>query len=163
MLDILLCIKAAEKLTLILRNKEISILDNYMKEVLTLLWHQFQRSIDLHCESLNQLSIKNTLLENYNKTSPNIITQIFGDLLNGIFILFSQNYNENIEANVEKLVNSYKIYLTKINNQVKSEEQGQFLYNNYSLILAIINNAKGYLAEKQQAHFHELQFNVKKS
>ncbi|EMR10841.1 hypothetical protein PNEG_00987 [Pneumocystis murina B123] len=162
-LDILLCIKVTEKLVLILKNKEISILDNYMNEILALLWYQFQNSIDLHCKNLNQLSIKNTLLENYNRTSPDIITQIFGDLLNGIFILFSQDYNELIEENVEKLVNSYKIYLTKINNKIKSEEQEQFLYNNYSLILAIIGNTKGYLAKKQQAHFHELQLNIKKS
>ncbi|KTW30225.1 hypothetical protein T552_00703 [Pneumocystis carinii B80] len=162
-LDILLCIKVAEKLISILKNKEISILDNYMNEILELLWNQFQNSIDLHSENLNQLSIKNTLLENYNRTSPDIVTQIFGDLLNGIFILFSQDYNELIETNVEKLVNSYKIYLTKINNKIKSEEQKQFLHNNYSLILTIIGNTKGYLAKKQQEHFHELQVNIGKS
>ncbi|CCJ30772.1 unnamed protein product [Pneumocystis jirovecii] len=163
-IGILLSVKTIEKLNSDLKNKEIFIFDDYINEISTLLWNQFEKSIDLHCKNLKQISIKNSLTENHNRTIPDVLTQKFGDLLNGIFIMFSKNYDKLIETNIQKLVDSLIIYLTEISNKMKNEKERKlFLYNNYSLMLAIINNTEGYLAKKQQTYFYNLQINIKKS
>ncbi|KAG4304629.1 hypothetical protein PORY_002022 [Pneumocystis oryctolagi] len=163
-IGILLCIKITEKLSSCLKNKEVYVLNNYIDEIFILLWNQFEKSIDLHCEVLKQMSINNSLSKNYNKTAPDLLTQKVGDLINGIFILFPQTYNKLLETNVEKLVNDLVEYLSKISDKIKNQkEQELFLYNNYSLILTIISNTEGYSAEKQQKYFRDLQLNIKKS
>ncbi|KAG5519891.1 hypothetical protein PMAC_000168 [Pneumocystis sp. 'macacae'] len=139
-IGILLSVKTTQELSSNLKNEKIFILDDYINEISTLLWNQFQKSVDLHCESLKQISIKNSLVGNHNRTVPDVLTQKFGDLLNGIFIMFSKNYNKFIETNVQKLVDSLITYLTEVTNKMKNQKERElFLYNNYSLILAIIN------------------------
>ncbi|KAG5440186.1 hypothetical protein PCANB_001755 [Pneumocystis canis] len=163
-IGILLCIKIIEKLNSSVKEKKIDIINDYITNMSKLIWNQFQNSIDLHCENLQNVSTKDLLPKNCNVTAPDITTQKFGNLLNGIFILFFQNHNEIIETNVEKLIKNFIIYLTKITSKIKNQkEQELFLYNNYSLILTIISNTKGYLAEKQQTYFRNLQLNIKKS
>ncbi|KAH6899042.1 Sac2 family-domain-containing protein [Thelonectria olida] len=164
-LGTLLCIRLNQHFAFELQRRKVPAGDGYINATNMLLWPRLQSIMDRHCESVrdrtNALPTKPARAADQAKMSaaPHVITQRFGQLLHGYLALSADDGDdEPVVASIHRLRTEVESFLLRQAQLFGSDKRksGRFLYNNYSLILTIISDASGKLADDQQEHFEKL-------
>ena len=172
-LGILLCVRLNQHFAFELQRRKIPVADGYINGMNMLLWPRFQMAMDMHCESIRQLATTISSRSAASKlsftgttsdatkqsTAPHYLTQRFGQFLYGILsVSYEAGDDEPVSSSLGRLRNEYEAFLGKASkgagNETKKRER--FLANNYSLLLTIIADTEGKLAQEQKRHFEEL-------
>lgn len=166
-LGLLLCIRLNQHFAFDLQRRKIPAVDGYVNGTNMLLWPRLQVIVDRHCESIRLLT--NALPSKPPSrsaadvakmtTAPHMVTQRFGQLLQGFLALSAEGGDdEPVVVSLRRLRTDVETFLSRQSHMYGSDKRKsqRFLYNNYSLILTIIGDEVGKLAEDQQAHFEEL-------
>ncbi|CAM1511137.1 Fc.00g086500.m01.CDS01 [Cosmosporella sp. VM-42] len=162
-LGLLLCIRLNQHLAFELQRRKVPAVDNYINATSMLLWPRLQVIMDRHCDSVrhltNAIPAKPARAEQAKMSAaPHVATQRFGQLLHGFLALSADaGDDEPVVSSIRRLRSEVEAFLTRqaqaYGDKRKSE---RFLYNNYSLILTIISDTSGKLADEQQEHFEGL-------
>ena len=172
-LGILLCVRLNQHFAFELQRRKIPVADGYINGMNMLLWPRFQVAMDLHCESIRQLattvsgrsaasklSFTGTISDAMKQsTAPHYLTQRFGQFLYGILaVSYEAGDDEPVSSSLGRLRNEYETFLGKASKGAGSDakKRERFLSNNYSLVLTIIADTEGKLAQEQKHHFEEL-------
>jgi hypothetical protein len=172
-LGLLICIRLNQHFAFELQRQKVPAVDGYINGTTMLLWPRLQMIMDRHCESVRGLT--NALPAKPSRSAgeaaklsaaPHVVTQRFGQLLQGFLMLSTDaGDDEPVVTSLRRLRSEVEAFLTRHalgfgSDKRKSE---RFLYNNYSLVLTIISDISGKLAEEQQEHFEELQLAYQES
>ncbi|KAG7418288.1 Vacuolar protein sorting-associated protein 52 B [Fusarium oxysporum f. sp. rapae] len=162
-LGLLLCIRLNQHLAFELQRRKVPAVDGYINATTMLLWPRLQVIMDRHCDSVRHLSnavpAKPSRAEAAKlSAAPHVVTQRFGQLLHGLLALSTDaGDDEPVVSSLRRLRSEVEAFLTRHAELFGDKRKsGRFLYNNYSLILTIISDANGKLADEQQEHFEEL-------
>ncbi|ATY60879.1 Vps52 Sac2 family [Cordyceps militaris] len=165
-LGILICIRLNQHFAFELQRRRVPAVDSYVNATNMLLWPRLQVIMDRHCESVRQLTnttpakaSKSTAEQAKVSAAPHQVTQRFGQLLHGILSLsVDAGDDEPVAAGLQRLRTDLEAFLTRFGHSFGSDKRktARFMYNNYSLILTIISDTTGKLADEQQRHFEEL-------
>ncbi|PWY82933.1 Vps52-domain-containing protein [Aspergillus heteromorphus CBS 117.55] len=162
-LGVLMCVRLNQQAAFELQRRKVPVADSYINGVNMQLWPRFQVIMDTQCESLKRVAVNTGRSavsalsiaggDDLNKSSaPHFLTQRFGQLLHGILVLSSEAGDDEPVANsLGRLTAEFDNLLAKlsrIGGDAKRRER--FLYNNYSLVLAIISDTHGKLAAEQK-------------
>lgn len=164
-LGLLLCIRLNQHFAFELQRRRIPAVDGYVNGTNMLLWPRLQVVMDQHCESVRTLT--NSLPSRApsagkqgHSAAPHLTTQRFGQLLHGILALSTEaGDDEPVVTSLRRLRAEMEAFLTKYSQSYfgsDKRKRERFLYNNYSLILTIISDVTGKLADEQQEHFETL-------
>ncbi|KAF4490252.1 SAC2 [Fusarium agapanthi] len=162
-LGLLLCIRLNQHFAFELQRRKVPAVDGYINATTMLLWPRLQVIMDRHCDSVRHLS--NAVPTKLNRpeaaklsAAPHVVTQRFGQLLHGLLALSTDaGDDEPVVSSLRRLRSEVETFLTRHAELFGDKRKsGRFLYNNYSLILTIISDANGKLADEQQQHFEEL-------
>ncbi|KIW14465.1 hypothetical protein PV08_07249 [Exophiala spinifera] len=167
-LGILLCVRLNQHFAFELQRRKIPVADPYINYTNILLWPRFQKVMDLHVESLKKVptpsargaSAAFSLVgggpdASKSSLAPHTITQHFGQFLHGILMLSAEAGDDEPVANsLGRLRSEYETVMRKLAKGVADpSKRSRFLYNNYSLILTIISDTRGKLADEQKEHY----------
>ncbi|KAF5595632.1 SAC2 [Fusarium pseudocircinatum] len=162
-LGLLLCIRLNQHFAFELQRRKVPAVDGYINATTMLLWPRLQLIMDRHCDSVRHLSnavpAKPSRAEAAKlSAAPHVVTQRFGQLLHGLLALSTDaGDDEPVVSSLRRLRSEVETFLTRHAELFGDKRKsGRFLYNNYSLILTIISDANGKLADEQQEHFEEL-------
>jgi vacuolar protein sorting-associated protein 52 len=168
-LGVLLCVRINQHFAFELQRRKVPLADSYINGTNMLLWPRFQIIMDLHCESLKRMTTSTnrgavaafSLVGNdASKTSvaPHPVTQKFGQFLHGMLALSSDaGDDEPVSNSLGRLRSEYEALMSRLAKGAgDASKRSRFLYYNYSLVLTIISDTQGKLAEEQKAHFDEL-------
>ncbi|CZR46485.1 uncharacterized protein FPRO_11934 [Fusarium proliferatum ET1] len=162
-LGLLLCIRLNQHFAFELQRRKVPAVDGYINATTMLLWPRLQVIMDRHCDSVRHLSnavpAKPSRAEVAKlSAAPHVVTQRFGQLLHGLLALSTDaGDDEPVVSSLRRLRSEVETFLTRQAELFGDKRKsGRFLYNNYSLILTIISDANGKLADEQQEHFEEL-------
>lgn len=168
-LGVLLCVRINQHFAFELQRRKVPVADSYINGINMLLWPRFQIIMDLHCESLKRIPTPSnrgavaafSLVGNdTSKTSvaPHPVTQRFGQFLHAILMLSTDaGDNEPVANSLGRLRGEYEALMSRLAKGAgDAAKRSRFLYYNYSLVLTIISDTQGKLAEEQKAHFEEL-------
>ena len=169
-LGILICIRLSQHFAFELQRRKVPVADSYINYTNILLWPRLQQVMDQHCESLKKVPTSSNRgtaaafsLVSGSSTSaasmaPHAITQRFGQFLHGILSLsVDAGDDEPLSNSLGRLRSEYKTLMTKMAKSAGDKsKQARFLSNNYSLVLTIIGETQGKLAEEQKEHFGSL-------
>ena len=155
-----------------LQRRKIPVADGYINGTNMLLWPRFQLAMDNHCESVRRatstISGRSTTsalsltsgadAAARQSTAPHVLTQRFGQFLQGILALSSDAGDEEpVGHSLSRLAVEVEAFLTKIAKGLGvGGKRERFLANNYSLLLTIIGDTRGRLADEQREHFESL-------
>lgn len=174
-LGVLLCVRLNQHFAFELQRRKVPVADSYINGTNMLLWPRFQMIMDLHCESLkrvanslNRGAVAAFSLVGGNDASkqsvaPHAVTQRFGQFLHGILALSSEaGDDEPVSNSLGRLRTEFEALMAKLSKGAgDANKRARFLYNNYSLVLTIISDTQGKLAEEQKAHFEGLMRDAK--
>ncbi|EXJ82647.1 hypothetical protein A1O3_06460 [Capronia epimyces CBS 606.96] len=167
-LGLLLCVRLNQHFAFELQRRKVPVADSYINFTSILLWPRFQKVMDLHCESLKKVPTSTSrgaaaafsLVGGGSDASkasvaPHAITQRFGQFLQGILILSAEaGDDEPVSNSLGRLRTEYETLMGKLAKGAgDASKRAKFLYNNYSLVLTIISDTRGKLAEEQKDHF----------
>ncbi|PTB72971.1 Vps52-domain-containing protein [Trichoderma longibrachiatum ATCC 18648] len=162
-LGLLLCIRLNQHFAFDLQRRKVPAVDGYINGTNMLLWPRLQVIMDRHCESVRLLTnAAPTKLAKADQSkmsaAPHMVTQRFGQLLQGFLALSTEaGDDEPVVASLRRLRAEVEAFLARhAQTHGEARKSERFLYNNYSLILTIIGDETGKLAEEQQRHFEEL-------
>lgn len=168
-LGLLLCIRINQHFAFQLQRRKVPFADSYVNVTNMLLWPRFQKVMDLQCESLKRVTTSTnrgaiaafSLVGNDGSrttVAPHPVTQRFGQFLHGILALSRDaGDDEPVSKSLGRLRNEYEALIRKLAKGAgDASRNSRFLYYNYSLVLTIISDSQGKLAEEQKAHFEEL-------
>lgn len=165
-LGVLVCIRLNQHFAFELQRRRVPAVDGYVNATNMLLWPRLQVIMDRHCESVRQLTnstpvkaSKSTAEQAKVSAAPHQVTQRFGQLLHGFLSLSSDaGDDEPVATSLQRLRTDVEGFLTRFGNSFGADKRktARFMYNNYSLILTIISDTTGKLADEQQQHFEEL-------
>ncbi|RBR15741.1 hypothetical protein FVER53590_07290 [Fusarium verticillioides] len=162
-LGLLLCIRLNQHFAFELQRRKVPAVDGYINATTMLLWPRLQVIMDRHCDSVRHLSnavpAKPSRAEAAKlSAAPHVVTQRFGQLLHGLLALSTDaGDDEPVVSSLRRLRSEVETFLTRHAELFGDKRKsGRFFYNNYSLILTIISDASGKLADEQQEHFEEL-------
>ncbi|KAJ4130031.1 Vacuolar protein sorting-associated protein 52 [Fusarium equiseti] len=162
-LGLLLCIRLNQHFAFELQRRKVPAVDGYINATTMLLWPRLQVIMDRHCESVRQLinaiPAKPSRAEAAKlSAAPHVVTQRFGQLLHGFLALSTDaGDDEPVVSSLRRLRSDVETFLTRHAELFGDKRKsGRFLYNNYSLVLTIISDANGKLADDQQEHFEAL-------
>ncbi|MCJ1282152.1 hypothetical protein MMC26_001475 [Xylographa opegraphella] len=172
-LGILLCVRLNQHYAFELQRRKVPVADGYINGTSMLLWPRFQVAMDLHCESIRLLTTTvssrsaasklsftgNATDATKQSTAPHYLTQRFGQFLYGILsISYEAGDDEPVFNSLGRLRNEYEAFLLKASKGAGADtkKRERFLANNYALVLTIIADTEGKLAQEQQQHFEEL-------
>jgi hypothetical protein len=165
-LGLLLAVRLNQHFQFELQRRRIPAADNYINGTAMLLWPRLQLVMSAHCESVRALttalptkppSTKAELAKM--SAAPHVATQRFGQLLHGLLVLSAEaGDDEPVVNSFRRLRSEMEAFLTKYSSGFGTDKRKRerFLYNNYSLILTIISDTSGKLAEEEQEHFEGL-------
>ncbi|KAI1612909.1 Sac2 family-domain-containing protein [Exophiala viscosa] len=165
-LGILLCVRLNQHFAFGLQRRKIPAADSYINYTNILLWPRFQKVMDLHLESLKKVPTSTNRgaaaafslvggSDTRSSVAPHAITQRFGQFLQGILMLSAEAGDDEPVANsLGRLRAEFEALMGKLAKGAgDTSKRARFLYNNYSLVLTIISDTKGKLAEEQKEHF----------
>lgn len=172
-LGMLLCVRLNQQSAFELQRRKVPVADSYINGINMLLWPRFQVAMDLHCDSVRQLG---TAVSGRNvasklsftsisvdatrqSTAPHYLTQKFGQFLYGVLAVSREaSDNEPLSSSLRRLRGEYEAFLIKASKGAGSDakKRERFLENNYTLVLTIIADTEGRLAEEQKKHFEEV-------
>ena len=170
-LGVLLCVRLNQHFAFELQRRKVPVADSYINYTNILLWPRFQMVMDSHCESLKKVPTSSSrgaaaafsLVGGGSDASkaslaPHAITQRFGQFLHGLLTLSAEaGDDEPVSNSLGRLRTEYETLMGKLAKGVgDASKRSKFLYNNYSLVLTIISDTKGRLAEEQKEHFGTL-------
>lgn len=169
-LGVLLCVRLNQHFAFELQRRKVPVADSYINYTNILLWPRFQQIMDLHCESLKRISapasrgaVAAFSLVGGNDASkaslaPHAVTQKFGQFMQSILALSAEaGDDEPVSNSLARLRSEYEALMSKLAKGVgDASKRGRFLSNNYSLVVTIISDTQGKLAEEQKDHFGEL-------
>lgn len=183
-LGILLCIRLNQHLAFELQRRKCPAADGYVNGTNMLLWPRFQLAIDMHVESVRRstaslssgaratLSLTNSSADSKGSTAPHVLTQRFGQFLQGLLALSSNETaasdtgeaitsdKEPVGRSLERLRGEVEAFLTKAAKGLSQGRRERFLGNNYSLVLTIIGDTGGALAREMREWFEDLRESV---
>lgn len=140
-----------------------------------LLWPRFQLAMDMHADSVRRataslpssnraltLSASTVSASNQQSTAPHQLTQRFGSFLQAILTLSADagDDSEPVGRSVERLRAEMEGFLAKAARGLSPGRRERFLGNNYALVLTIVSETRGRLAEQIRAHFEGLKDGV---
>ena len=167
-LGTLLCVRLNQHFQFQLQRRKVPAVEGYTNATNMLLWPRFQQILDLHCSSLQKLTISlpnrpaaSALLSSNStssSTAPTPLTQKFANLVQGVLALSSEaGDDEPVSVSVGRLRSEFEAYLTKLSKGISdARKRERFLCNNYSLICTILTDVEGRLASETRAHFERL-------
>ena len=173
-LGVLLCVRLNQHFAFELQRRKVPVVDSYINYTNILLWPRFQIIMDMHCESLRKVPAPSTgnrgaaaafslvggNSSDMSRTSvaPHAITQRFGQFLQGILLLsVNAGDDEPLSHSLSRLRTEYETLMGKLAKGAGDvTKRSKFLSNNYSLVLTIISDARGRLAEEVREHFEGL-------
>lgn len=169
-LGVLLCVRLNQHFAFELQRRKVPVADSYINYTTILLWPRFQQVMDIHCESLKRVSAPGTRgtvaafsLVGGNDASkaslaPHFITQRFGQFMQSILALSAEaGDDEPVSNSLARLRSEYETLMMKLAKSVgDASKRARFLSNNYSLVLTIISDTQGKLADEQKEHFGDL-------
>jgi hypothetical protein len=153
-LGVLLCVRLNQRFAFDLQRRKIPAVDSYINGTNMLLWPRFQIVMDMHCESIRRAAAAQSAGKGVasalslggsdapkQSAAPHQLTQRFAQFLQGILALSSEaGDDEPVATSLGRLRNDYESFLTRLSKSVgESRKRERFLFNNYSLILTIIN------------------------
>ncbi|KKP06552.1 hypothetical protein THAR02_01343 [Trichoderma harzianum] len=162
-LGLLLCIRLNQHFAFDLQRRKVPAVDGYINGTNMLLWPRLQVIMDRHCESVRLLTnaapAKLAKADQMKMSAaPHMVTQRFGQLLHGFLALSTEaGDDEPVVASLRRLRSEVEAFLARqAQSHGDTRKSERFLYNNYSLILTIIGDEAGKLAQEQQEHFEQL-------
>lgn len=184
-LGILLFIRLIQHFAFALQRRKVPTLDFYINGTNILLWPKFQTLLDANCASLKSLtsslpnrpsgttsaagtlaSMSGSSASSSSSTAPHPVTQRFANLVRGIIDLSAETGDdEPVSASLRRLRNEFESFLTKLGASFPAGEKGRkerkrLLVNNYTLVLAVVGEARGRLGEEMRGRFEELKEEV---
>lgn len=168
---ILICIRLNQQYAFEAQKRKLPVFDDYINYTNILLWPRFQKAMDSHVESLKKVPTSPnrgaaaafSLVGGgggaaTNTVAPHSVTQRFGQFLHGILSLSATaGDDEPLAYSLTRLRSEYEILMGKLAKGAgDASKRSRFLYNNYSLVLTIISDTQGKLAEEQKEHFSGL-------
>ncbi len=170
-LGILLCVRLNQHFAFQLQRRKVPVADSYINYTNILLWPRFQKVMDLHLESLKKVPTATnrgaaaafSLVgggsdASKSSVAPHAITQRFGVFLQGILMLSAEaGDDEPVSNSLGRLRSEFETLMGKLAKGAgDASKRARFLYNNYSLVLTIISDTKGKLADEQKEHIGSL-------
>ena len=166
-LGILICLRLNQYFAFEMQRRKVPVADSYINYTNILLWPRFQVAMDQHRESLKKVPTSSnrgaaaafSLVGGGDASkaslAPHAITQRFGQLLHGILSLSTDGGDdEPLSNSLGRLRSEYGTLMTKLAKAAGDKtKQARFLSNNYSLVLTIVGDTQGKLAEEQKEHF----------
>lgn len=167
-----------------LQRRKCPVADGYINGTNMLLWPRFQLAMDMHVESVRRstsalsnggratLSLTGSNADSKGSTAPHVLTQRFGQFLQSILALSSNETtgsgtgeaqtsdSEPVPRSLERLRGEVEAFLTKAAKSLAQGRRERFLGNNYSLILTIIGDTGGSLANEMREWFEGLREGV---
>lgn len=140
--------------------------------------------MDVHVESVRRsaasllsgsratLSLTNSTGDSKGSTAPHVLTQRFGQFLQGILALGSDENiasvtgeaatsdSEPVGRSLERLRGEFEAFLIKASKGLAQGRRGRFLGNNYSLVLTIVGDTSGGLAKEMKEWFEQAEEHV---
>lgn len=149
-LGILLCVRLNQQFAFELQRRKVPVADSYINGINMQLWPRFQVVMDMHCESFKKVAgnvsrsssaLSLTGGDNKQSSAPHFLTQRFGQFLHSILSLSSEaEDSEPVSNSLKRLVGEFDALLGKLSRSSGDPKRRErFLFNNYSLILTIIN------------------------
>lgn len=176
-LGVLICVRLNQHFAFELQRRKVPVAESYINGTNMLLWPRFQQIMDLHCESLKKTATSSSAARNATNTAlslvgsgstsdlsksssvaPHLITQRFGQFLHGILALSSEaGDDEPVFNSLIRLRNEFDSLMLKLSKSVGGDQRKRlrFLENQYSLILTILGDVQGKLAEEMKASLVE--------
>ena len=178
-MGILLCVRLNQHLAFELQRRKCPVADGYINGTNMLLWPRFQLAMDMHVESVRRsaaslsggsratLSLTNSSGDNKGTTAPHVLTQRFGQFLQGILALGSDENiasvtgeattsdSEPVGRSLERLRGEFEAFLIKASKGLAQGRRARFLGNNYSLVLTIVGDTGGGLAKEVTDWFEQ--------
>lgn len=163
-LGLLLSIRLNQHNAFELQRRRIPAADAYVNGTNMLLWPRLQMVMSYHCDSVRTLTSAlpakpSTAVAKTMNTAPHLVTQRFGQMLHGILSL-SQDAgdDEPVITSLGRLRSEVEAFLAKYSAGFGADKRKRerLLYNNYSLVLTIISDTEGKLAEDQKSYFEGL-------
>lgn len=165
-IGVLLAVRLNQHFQFELQRRKVPAADGYLNGTAMLLWPRLQFIMNAHCESVRALTTALPTRPPTSKTeqgklsaAPHVCTQRFGQLLHGILALSTEaGDDEPVVTSLRRLRSEMEAFLTRYSTAFGNDrrKRERFLYNNYSLILTIISDTHGKLAEEEQEHFEGL-------
>lgn len=157
-LGLLLCVRLNQHLAFELQRRKVPAVDGYINGTNMLLWPRFQVVMDMHCTSVQKVSAPSKSSATAQSAAPHFITQRFGQFLQGILSLSTEaGDDEPVSTSLGRLRNDVEGLLGRLSKSISdTRKRGRFLFNNYSLVLTIIEDVEGKLAAEQKEHFKSL-------
>ncbi|KAI9892866.1 MAG: hypothetical protein M1814_001025 [Vezdaea aestivalis] len=152
-LGVLFCVRLNQRFAFDLQRRKVPTLDSYINGINMLLWPRFQKIMDVHCESFR----KATTSSMAGNAAPHPFTQKFAQLLQGITALSSEaGDDEPISSSLSRLRGDFETFLTRAAKTISEpRKRRRFLFNNFSLILTILGETNGKLAQEQREYFKD--------
>ncbi|KAL8829654.1 MAG: hypothetical protein Q9170_006072 [Blastenia crenularia] len=177
-LGILLCVRLNQHFAFELQRRKVPVADGYINGTNMLLWPRFQLAMDIHADSIKRttssistrgatsalgLSSSSDSAARQS-TAPHVLTQRFGQFLQGILAISRDaGDDEPVGNSLSRLRGEVEAFLTKVGKGFGSageRKRDRFLANNYNLILTIVGDTGGKLADEVREHFEGLRDGV---
>jgi hypothetical protein len=170
-IGILLCVRLTQAFAFELQRRKCPAADSYINGTNMLLWPRFQLAMDTHAESVRRatgslpssnraltLSASPVSASNQQSTAPHPLTQRFGSFLQAIATLSADagDDSEPVGRSLERLRVEVEAFLTRAARGLSPGRRERFLGNNYALVLTIMGETRGKLAEQMKSHFDGL-------
>lgn len=173
-IGILLCVRLTQAFAFELQRRKVPVAESYLNGMNMLLWPRLQLAMDAHSESIKQASATVSARSAASKlsftgpsaadqtklsTAPHPLTQRFSQFLYGILAVSKDaGDDEPVTNSLRRLRGEYEAFLQKASKGAGADQRkrDRFLSNNYALVMTIIADAQGKLAEEQKEHFEEL-------
>ncbi|KAK5943853.1 Vacuolar protein sorting-associated protein 52 [Knufia obscura] len=169
-LGILICIRLTQHYAFEAQKRKVPVVDDYINYTSILLWPRFQKAMDMHIESLKKVpttsnrgaaaafSLVGGSGNASSSVAPHAITQRFGQFMHSILTLSANaGDDEPLSHSLARLRGEYESLMGKLAKGAgDASKRARFLYNNHSLVLTIISDTQGKLAEEQKEYFGNL-------
>lgn len=178
-LGVLLCVRLNQHFAFELQRRKTPAADPYINGTTMLLWPRFQLAMDLHVDSVRRataalpspstsraLALATSATSNSSNSgqssAPHMLTQRFGHFLQGVLALSAEagDDSEPVGRSLERLRGEVEGFLTKAARAVAAARRERFLANNYSLLLTILGDTPGRLADEMRVYFEGIREGV---
>ena len=184
-LGILLSVRLNQHFAFQLQRRKCPVVDSYINGTNMLLWPRFQVAMDMHVDSVRRstaglsggtratLALTTSTTDSKGSTTPHVLTQRFGQFLQALLSLNSSEVSltgtgestssdsEPVVRSLERLRSEVQGFLNKAAKGLAQGRRERFLGNNYSLILTIIGDTHGGLANDMRDWFEQLEEGVR--
>lgn len=162
-LGLLICVRLNQHSAFELQRRKIPAMDGYINGTSMLLWPRFQVIMDMHCTSLRTTTTalpnpptKISAAESAKQSAaPHFLIQRFGRFLAGILALSTEaGDDEPVSNSLARLRVEVEALLSKLARGIgEVRKRERFWENNWSLVLTIVGDLEGKLAEEQRGWF----------